>query len=54
MEKLLENTPVPQYQLFDLSEDPAEKKDVIEEHPDVAERMKKELAELIEAGRSRP
>jgi arylsulfatase A-like enzyme len=54
VEKQLENTPVPQFQLFDLKDDPAEEKNVIEEHPDVAERMEAELEGLIEAGRSRP
>ncbi len=53
VERKLENTPVPQFQLFDLSKDPAEEKNVIEKHPDVAERMKMQLAELIAAGRSR-
>lgn len=54
VEQKLENTPVPQFQLFDLEKDPAEKNNVIEENPKVAVRMEKELAELIEAGRSRP
>jgi len=49
----LANTPVPKFQLYDLSQDAAEKKNVIDQHPDVAERLKKQLATLIEAGRSR-
>ena len=37
VEKLLENTEVPKFQLFDLSKDPAEKKNVIADHPEKAE-----------------
>ncbi|MFK5923180.1 MAG: sulfatase-like hydrolase/transferase [Verrucomicrobiota bacterium] len=50
--KQLENTPVPKFQLYDLSKDPAEKHNVIKQHPDVAQRLKKQLASLIENGRS--
>lgn len=53
VEKQLVNTPVPQFQLFDLSTDPAETVNLIEHHPDVAERMKRQLEELIAAGGSR-
>ncbi|MEM6915195.1 MAG: sulfatase-like hydrolase/transferase [Verrucomicrobiota bacterium] len=53
VEKLLENSPVPQFQLFDLSEDPAEKKNVIEEHPEIADQLKARLDEIITSGRSR-
>ncbi len=53
VEKLLANTPVKQFRLFDLDADPAEKNDVMGKHPKVAERMIKQLAEIIEAGRSR-
>jgi len=49
----LENTPVAEFQLFDLKNDPAEKKNVIALHPDVAQRLKNQLASLIKAGRSR-
>ena len=54
VEKLLENTPVPQFQLFDLEKDPAEKNDVLAENPEVAEQLKAQLAEIIETGKSRP
>ncbi|MCB1229295.1 MAG: sulfatase-like hydrolase/transferase [Verrucomicrobiae bacterium] len=54
VEKELENKPAPRFQLFDLSKDPAEKNNVIEQHPDVAERMKAQLAEIIDSGWSRP
>jgi len=53
VERKLENTEVPRYQLFDLSRDPAERKDVIEKHADIAVAMKKELDAQIEAGRTR-
>ncbi|TWT72175.1 sulfatase family protein [Crateriforma conspicua] len=46
--------PIPQFQLFNLADDPGETNNVIDQHPDVAQRMKAELAELIAAGRSRP
>jgi arylsulfatase A len=41
------------YQLFDLSEDPAEKHDVLADHPEVADRLKTQLDEIINQGRSR-
>jgi arylsulfatase A-like enzyme len=53
VEQKLENTPVARFQLFDLSTDPGEEVDVTDRHPDVAERMKQQLAKLIAAGRSR-
>jgi arylsulfatase A-like enzyme len=53
VEKQLENTSVPRFQLFNLSNDPGEEVDVTDRHPDIAERMKEQLAELIAAGRSR-
>ena len=53
VEKLLENTEVPKFQLFDLSKDPAEKKNVIADHPEKAEELKARLTEIIESGRTR-
>ncbi len=53
VEKELANTPVPPFQLFDLSKDPAEKSNVIEQNPAIAEKLKSRLAEIIAAGRSR-
>jgi len=53
VEQQLANTPVPQFQLFDLAKDPGETKDVLAQHPDVAERLKTRLAGYISAGRSR-
>lgn len=53
VEKLLENTPVPQFQLFNLDQDPGEEENLIESHPEIAEKMKARLAEIIESGSSR-
>ena len=50
----LANQAAPRFALFDLSEDVREKKNVAAEHPEVFQRMKKELQEIIDAGRSRP
>ena len=46
-------TKVPKYQLFNLSEDPAESNNVIAEHPKIAAELKSELAAQIKAGRTR-
>lgn len=53
VEKNLANTPRPQYALFDLSKDPAEKNNVISKHPEVGNRLKKQLQALVDKGRSR-
>ncbi|MCF6311762.1 MAG: arylsulfatase [Verrucomicrobiales bacterium] len=50
--KALSNTPVPKFQLYDLTDDPEEKKNIIKQHPDIAERLKTELATLIKTGTS--
>ena len=49
----LESIPVPQYQLFNLAEDPGERNDVFEKYPEIGERLKDRLAKLIADGRSR-
>ena len=54
VEQPLANTPVPQFQLFDLARDPAEARDVSAEHPEIAVQLKTRLANYIAAGRSRP
>lgn len=54
VESQLANTPVPRFQLFDLSKDPAEINNLIEQHPERAEQMKARLDQLIAADRSRP
>lgn len=51
--KTLTNTEVPMYQLFNIADDPAEKKNVIGQHPEVATRLKAQLEKLIKDGRSR-
>jgi arylsulfatase A len=53
VEGQLANSPVPNYQLFDLYADPAEKKNIIGQHADVADKMKAELQKLLDDGRSR-
>lgn len=45
---------VPEFQLFNLADDPGETKNVIDQHADIAGKMKQELEQLIAAGRSRP
>ncbi len=54
VEQQLANTPVPQFQLFDLAADPGETTDVLARHPEVAASLQTRLAALIAAGRSRP
>lgn len=54
VEAKLANKKVPEFQLFNLAEDPAEKANVIVEHADVAERLRTRLARIIDDGRSRP
>ncbi len=54
VERQLENSKVAEYQLFDLENDPAEKHNVIEQNPQVASRLKQQLADIIDQGRSRP
>jgi hypothetical protein len=41
------------YRLFDLDADPSETRDLLSEHPDVAERLEAELERLRSSGRSR-
>ncbi|MBL6705715.1 MAG: hypothetical protein ISQ06_06355, partial [Planctomycetaceae bacterium] len=45
---------VARYRLFDLSNDPGEKKNVLDEHPEVAKRLTALLDKVISDGRSRP
>ena len=54
VEAQLANTEVPRYQLFNLADDPAEKTNVIEQHVELAEQLKKRLDRIIQDGRSRP
>lgn len=50
----LQRREIAPYQLYDLSNDPGERKNVIKQHPQVAAQMKQQLDDLIQAGRSRP
>jgi arylsulfatase A len=50
----LARRPIAEYQLFNLQSDPGERSNVIQDHADVAKQMKDQLAQWIEAGRSRP
>jgi arylsulfatase A len=54
VEKKLANTSVEEFQLFNLAKDPAEKNNVLAENPDVTNRLKKRLNNIIESGRTRP
>ncbi|MEZ6134550.1 MAG: arylsulfatase [Pirellulaceae bacterium] len=54
VETQLANRSVPQYQLFDLATDPAERQNVIADHPDVAQRLQQQLESIIASGRTRP
>ena len=45
---------LPRFQLFDLVKDPAEKTNVIADHPDVAQRLGRLLREQVVNGRSTP
>jgi arylsulfatase A len=49
----LQGRPVNRFELYNLAEDPSESRNVMKEHPGIAEKMKQRLAELIENGKSR-
>ncbi|MGB0599180.1 MAG: sulfatase family protein [Rubripirellula sp.] len=49
----LQGRPVNRFELYNLAEDPSESRNVMKEHPAIAEKMKQRLAELIENGKSR-
>ncbi|QGJ70176.1 Choline-sulfatase [Planctomycetales bacterium 10988] len=50
----LGRTDIVEFQLFNLADDPVETTNVIDEHPQVAERLKAKLNKIMEAGRTRP
>jgi len=54
VETKLADTQVPEFQLFNLAEDPAEKTNVIDQHTTLAARLRTRLAGIVDAGRSRP
>lgn len=53
VETELSNTPVPRFQLFNLAQDPAEQHNVIDQHPEIAEKLKTRLAKIIADDRTR-
>ncbi|MCA9213049.1 MAG: arylsulfatase [Planctomycetales bacterium] len=53
VEQQLADTKMPQFVLYDLKSDPSESRDVLQDNVAVADRMKGQLAKLIEDGRSR-
>ena len=53
VERTLTNTRMPPFALYNLAEDPAEKTNVIAEHPEIAGKLKARLAGIIQSGRSR-
>lgn len=53
VEKRLENTKVPRFQLYDLEKDPGETRDVLENHAAIAAKLKDRLEAIIASGRSR-
>ncbi len=53
VEQTLANVSVPTFQLFDLSNDVAEKHNVLDDHPEIAKKLQVQLEEIIVNGRSR-
>jgi hypothetical protein len=49
----LANSKVPRFRLYNLDSDPGEKDDLLASHPEIAERLKRQLDEVITRGRSR-
>lgn len=45
---------LPRFQLYDLEKDPAEKTNLVAEHPDVVQRLGRQLRDYIASGRSTP
>jgi arylsulfatase A len=54
VEQTLTRTVAPEFQLFNLKDDPAEKTDVLADNPQVGKEMKQQLAKIIADGRTRP
>lgn len=54
VEQTLTRTKKPDFQLFNLKNDPAEKTDVLNDNPQVTEEMKQRLEKIIASGRTRP
>ena len=52
--KLIHRIEAGTYELFNLKADPRESKNVIDKHPDIAARLKKRLAHIMESPKTRP
>jgi arylsulfatase A len=50
----LANTAVPQFQLYNLADDPSENNDMRKDHPEIVLDLQERLARYIKEGRSRP
>jgi arylsulfatase A len=50
----LKSTAVPEFQLFDLAADPAEKSDLSEKHPDILQMLSQRLKDIRGEGAERP
>jgi arylsulfatase A len=50
----LANTAVPQFELYNLADDPSEKNDMSKDHPEIMLDLQERLARYIKEGRSRP
>jgi len=51
---IMESRRKPHRELYDLTSDPSETANVIEDHPEVAKRLAKEITRIIRQGRSTP
>ncbi|MDZ4850762.1 MAG: sulfatase-like hydrolase/transferase [Pirellulaceae bacterium] len=53
VDKELSDSGVPAFQLFDLAKDPGETTNVVADFPEIADRMKSQLDDIVRQGRSR-
>lgn len=53
VEQPLRSTPVPKFQLFDMTSDPGEARDLAQAHPEVLESLKRQLEEIRTSPQSR-
>ncbi|MEM9481334.1 MAG: arylsulfatase [Verrucomicrobiota bacterium] len=51
---IADNAPDTPGQLYHLGDDPGERKNLVEEHPDIAAKLKTQLDAFVESGRSAP
>ena len=45
---------LPEYQLYNLREDPSEQNNLVRQHPEIVERLTNKAAEIVVKGRSTP